>query len=98
MTMATTSKTEQRGRTRPGRPLEPRREPLGHQPRIVEEHDRVGPYGDEMHEVIDEYGRRFWSFRPTVRQRYDLWGVGWFWWLALWLIIIGLIVWGWGWG
>lgn len=67
-------------------------------PRIVEERRIVGPYGEEEHEVIDQYGRRFWSFRPVPRERYDMWGFGWFWWLIVWLIVIGLIVWGWGWG
>lgn len=67
-------------------------------PRIVEERQIVGPYGEEEHEVVDEYGRRFWTFRPAARQRYDVLGFGWFYWLIVWLIVIGLIVWGWGWG
>lgn len=67
------------------------------EPRIVAERTTVGPYGEEEREVVDEYGRHFWSFRPLPRQSYDVWGFGWFWWLIFWLIIIGLIVWGWGW-
>lgn len=67
-------------------------------PRIVEEHRIVGPYGEEEREVVDQYGRHFWSFRPHQPQRYDLFGYGWLWWLVLWIVIIGLIVWGWGWG
>lgn len=78
-------------------PREPRR-PREEEPRIVEEHPVVGPYGEEGREVIDEHGRRFWAFRPTSPRRYDAFGFGWFWWTILWIIIIGLIVWGWGWG
>jgi hypothetical protein len=48
--------------------------------------------------VIDEYGRRFRSFRPRQPGVYDARGFGWFWWLVFRAIIIGLIVRAWGWG
>jgi hypothetical protein len=88
--MGTTPNPRERDRARPPRARE--------HPRIVEERHIVDPYDGEQHEVVDEYGRRFWSFRPTPRTQYDVWGFGWFWWLVFWLIIVGLIVWGWGWG
>ena len=88
MATAPNPRDRQRARPQEDRPM----------PRIVDERRTVTPEGDEQHEVVDEYGRRFWSFRPSQRSRYDVWGFGWFWWLVFWAIIIGLIVWAWGWG
>lgn len=104
-----TERVRQRGGVRDGEPV---REitPAGagtvdtpvapDEPRIVGERHCVGPEGQEASEVVDEHGRRFWSFRPTGQYRYgyDWLGFGWFWWLIFWVVVIGLIVWGWGWG
>lgn len=69
------------------------------QPRLVEEHHVVGPYGEDEIEATDERGRRWYHLRPEPRRRVDLIGFNYTWWLVIWaLIIFALIPWGGGWG
>jgi hypothetical protein len=68
-------------------------------PRLIEEHDAVGPHGESELEATDELGRRWYHLRPTPRRRYDLIGFNYTWWL-IWLLVIFVIFlpWGRGWG
>lgn len=71
----------------------------GQNPRLVEEHHIVGPYGEDQIEATDDRGRRWYHLRPEPRSRYNLVGFNYTWWL-IWILFILIVFapWGRGWG
>jgi hypothetical protein len=68
-------------------------------PRLIEEHQILGPHGQDELEATDDRGRRWYHLRPDPRRRADLIGFNYTWWL-IWIFVIFVILlpWGRGWG
>lgn len=60
--------------------------------KIIEEHQIVGPDGEEEIEAVDDQGRRWYHLRPEPRRRTDFMGFNTTWWVVLWIIAVVLLI------
>ncbi len=60
-------------------------------PRLIEEHQIVGPNGEDRIEAVDDRGRRWHDPPPVRRGAADVTGLNRTWWLVRWVIVVILL-------